>query len=206
LYIRLNYDYYSKMVMPAQVYDAVNNITRSTLANSGRMRMVMSNVDVGYPITSRWNVNTNLLTIYGKVDGLVENTVVRNQKVMYYFSASSSYRFDKGWRASGSVNLNGADINLQGIENSPYRGCGFSVTKELVKDRCYLSAEASNPFSKYRNNTGTTNAPAFYQERTNQRYLRSFSASLYYRFGGLTSNLKKSKKGIANNDNGISPY
>lgn len=206
LYVRVNYDFYSKMVMPAQVFDAVNNITRSTLENSGRMRMVMSNINIGYPFTSRWTINTNLLTIYGQVDGLVENTVVRNQRLMYYFSASSSYRFDKGWRASGSVNLNGADINLQGIENSPYRGCGFSVTKELIKDRCYFTAEASNPFSRYRNNTGTTNAPAFYQERTNQRYLRSFSASLNYRFGGLKSSLKKSKKGIASDDNGISPY
>jgi ferric enterobactin receptor len=104
------------------------------------------------------------------------------------------------------VNLNGADINLQGIENSPYRGCGFSVTKELMKDKCYFTAEASNPFSRYRNNTGTTNAPGFYQERTNQRYLRSFGASLNYRFGGLKSSLKKSKKGIASDDNGISPY
>ncbi|WP_165500459.1 outer membrane beta-barrel family protein [Pedobacter psychroterrae] len=206
LYIRLNYDFYAKMVMPAQVYDAVNNITKSTLENSGRMRMVMSNVNVSYPITSRWNVNANLLTIYGQVDGMVNNTVVRNQRLMYYFSASSSYRFDKGWRATGSVNLNGADINLQGIENSPYRGCGFSVTKELMKDKCYFTAEASNPFSKYRNNTGTTSAPTFYQERTNQRYLRSFSASLNYRFGGLKSSLKKSKKGISNDDNGISPY
>ncbi|MES2456139.1 MAG: outer membrane beta-barrel family protein [Bacteroidota bacterium] len=206
LYVRVNYDFYAKMVMPAQVYDAVNNITRSTLENSGRMRMVMSNVNVGYPFTSRWNVNSNLMTIYGQVDGLVNDMVVRNQRLMYYFSASSSYRFDKGWRASGSVNLNGADINLQGIENSPYRGCGFSATKELIKDQCYFTVDASNPFSKYRNNTSTTNAPGVYQERTNQRYLRSFGASLNYRFGGLKSSLKKSKKGIASDDNGISPF
>ncbi|MES2515889.1 MAG: outer membrane beta-barrel protein [Bacteroidota bacterium] len=206
LYIRINYDFSSKMVMPSQVYDAVNNITRSTLQNSGRMRMVMSNINVNYPFTSRWNMNANLMTIYGRVNGLVDNMVVKNYRVMYYFAASSSYRFDKGWRASGSVNLNGADINLQGIENSPFRGCGFNVTKELIKDRCYFTAEASNPFSKYRNNTSTTNASTFYQEKTNQRYLRSFSASLNYRFGGLTSTLKKSKKGISNDDNGISPY
>ncbi|MEJ7559906.1 MAG: outer membrane beta-barrel protein [Pedobacter sp.] len=206
LYIRMNYDFSSKMAMPAQVYDAVDNITRSTLKNSGSMRMVMSNVNVNYPLTSRWNVNANLMTIYGRVNGLVNNMVVKNQRVMYYFAASSSYRFNKGWLASGSVNLNGADINLQGIENSSYRGCGFNLTKELIKDRCYFTAEASNPFAKYRNNTGTTNASTFYQERTNQRYLRSFSGSLNYRFGGLTSTLKKSKKGIINDDNGISPY
>jgi outer membrane receptor protein involved in Fe transport len=206
LYIRVNYDFYSKMVMPAQVYEAVSNITRSTLENSGRMRMVMSNVNVNYPLTSRWKVNTNLLTIYGQVNGLVNNTLFRNQKIMYYFSASSSYRLDKGWRASGSVNLNGADINLQGIENSPYRGFGFSVTKELIKDKCYFTAETSNPFSKYRNNTSTTNGGTFYQKRTNQRYLRTFGVSLNYQFGGLNSILKKTKKGIIKDDDGILPY
>jgi len=206
LYIRLNYDFYSRMVMPTLVHDVADHIARSTLKNTGHMSMFMSNGYVNYPLTSRWNVNANLLTIYGQVDGLINNTVVRNQRVMYYFSASSSYRFDKGWRATGNVNLNGADINLQGIENSPYRGCTFSVTKELMNNKCYFTVEANNPFSKYRNNTNTTNASTFYQERTNQRYIRSFSASLSYRFGGLKSSLKKSKKGIANDDNGISPY
>lgn len=206
LNIRLNYDFNANMVLPTLVYDAVSNITRSTLENSGHLNMVRANIYVNYPFTSRWNVTSNLTTIYGRVDGLVNNMVVRNQRVMYYFSASSSYRFNKGWSASGSVNLNGADINLQGIENSSYRGCGFSVTKELIKNTCYFSAEASNPFSKYRNNTNTTNATTFYQEINNQRYLRSFSASLNYRFGGLKSNLRKSKKEIANDDNGISPY
>ena len=206
LYLRLNYDFYSRMVMPTLVYDVADHITQSTLKNTGHMSMFMSNVNVNYPLTSRWKVNVNLLAIYGQVNGLVNNTAVRNQRVMYYFSASSSYRFDNGWRATGSVNLNGADINLQGIENSPYRGCTFSVMKELMNDKCYFTVEANNPFSKYRNNTNTTNDLTFYQERTNQRYIRNFSASLSYRFGGLKSSLKKSKKGIANDDNGISPY
>ncbi len=206
LYIRFNYDFFSRMVMPTHVYDVADELARSTLRNTGYMSMFMSSVYVNYPFTSKWNVIGNLLVIYGQVNGLINNTAVSNQRVMYYFSASSSYRFNKGLRAIGSVNLNGADINLQGIENSPYRGCTFSITKELMSDKCYFTVEANNPFSKYRNNTNTTKAPDFYQERTNQRYIRSFSVSLSYRFGGLKSSLKKSKKGIANDDNGITPY
>ncbi|MHA4894019.1 outer membrane beta-barrel protein [Pedobacter sp. PWIIR3] len=206
LNIRVNYDFNSNMVFPTSLYDPVSNVTRSTLENSGHLNMLASNIYISYPLTPKWNITSNLTTIYGRVEGLVNQTIVSNQRVMYYFSASSTYRFDKGWSTAGSVNLNGADINLQGIENSPFRGCGFSLTKELAKNKCYFTAEASSPFSKYRNNTGTTNALNFHQERNNQRYARSFSASLNYRFGGLKSSLKKNKKGIANDDNGISPY
>lgn len=206
LYVRLNCELNFKMVLPTLVYDEVDNITRSTLENTARMRMVGTMIYINYPLTSRWNTTANLMTIYGKIDGLVNNIKVSNQRVMYYFSASTSYSFDKGWSAAGSVNLNGADINLQGIENSAYRGCGFSVTKKFLKDKCYFTAQSSNPFSEYRNNTSKTNSTTFNQEITNQRYLRSFSASLSYRFGGLKSNLMKNKKGIVNDDSGISPY
>jgi ferric enterobactin receptor len=206
LYIRINYDINSYMVLPTLIYDPVSNITRSTLENSGQMNMLGSNIYVSYPLSLKWNITSNLTTIYGRVDGFINNTMVRNQGLMYYLSASSSYRFAKGWSTSGSINLNGADISLQGIENSPYRGCGFSVTKELIKDKCYFTAEASNPFSRYRNNTSTTIDATFYQERNNQRLLRSFAASLSYRLGGLKSSLKKSKKNIVNDDSGIAPY
>ncbi len=206
LNVRLNYDFNSNIVLPTVRYDAVNNISRSTLQNSGHLSMIGANVYVNYPLTSKWNVSSNLTTIYGQVDGLVNNVLIKNQRLMYYFSASSSYRFNKGWSVAGSVNLNGADINLQGIENSAFRGCGFSVTKEVLKNKFYFTAEASNPFSKYFNNTNIVNTTTFYQENTRQRYLRSFSVSLNYRFGGLKSSVKKNQKGIANDDNGISPY
>jgi ferric enterobactin receptor len=206
LNIRLNYDLNSKMVLSTVAYDAVDNITRSTLENSGYLRMVGANVYISYPFTSKWNASSNLTTIYGRMEGLVNDMVIRNQMVMYYFSGSSSYRFDKGWTAVASVNFNGADINLQGIENSPFRGCGFSISKELIKNKFYFTTEISNPFSKYRNNSNTTNAANFYQERINQRYLRSFSISLNYRFGNLKSTFKKNQKGITNDDDGISPY
>jgi ferric enterobactin receptor len=206
LNVRMNYDFNSNIVLPTVLYDAINNISRSTLQNSGHLSMIGANVYVSYPITPKWNLSSNLTTIYGQVDGLINNVLIKNQRLMYYFSASSSYRFNKGWSMTGSVNLNGTDINLQGVENSAFRGCGFSVSKELIKNKFYFTAEASNPFSKYFNNTNTVNATTFYQENTRQRYLRSYAISLNYRFGGLKSNLKKNQKGIANDDNGISPY
>ncbi len=206
LYLRLNYDLNSRLVFPILTYDAANRVTQSVLSNSGYLRMGGVSVYASYPVVSRLTASTNLTTIYGRINGLINNALVSNQRVMYYFSASSSYRFDKGWRMSGSVNLNGADINLQGIENSAYRGCGFSITKELSKNQWYFTLEANNPFSKYRNNNSTTNGENFYQERNNQRYLSNFALSLNYHFGALKSNVKKTQKVTLNDDKGISLY
>ena len=203
LNIRLTYDSYSGLVYPRLSYQANDNITRSVLENTGSVRYITSNVNINTSLTKRWSVNTNLLPVYGWITGVVNNTEIRNQGFMYYLSASTQYRFEKGWRMFAGTNINGSDISLQGISNNPYRGCGFSVSKGYMKDKLTLSAQINNPFSKYRYNTTHTHDPYFSQTTLRQSYLRSVSASLNYRFGELKTGIKKNKKGITTDDNGI---
>ena len=138
---------------------------------------------------------------YGHVTAVVNNLVVENQGLMYYVSGSSGYSISKGWRINANMNMNGPNLTLQGTSNS-FIGSSFSVNKDLIKEKLSFSASANNPFAKYRYYISETNGNDFTQESNNQSYLRTYSASLNYRFGKLKSGLKKSKKAIINDDTG----
>ncbi|MBC8052261.1 MAG: TonB-dependent receptor [Sphingobacteriaceae bacterium] len=199
--VGLGYERYVKMIMPMSTFDSVTNITRSTPGNTGTARVFSTSVNINYPLTKKWNVTVNGQVAHGRVSAIVNNKPATNQGVMYYVSASTGYRLEKGWRLNSNVMFNGPNLTLQGSSNT-FIGSSFSVNKDLVKDKLSFSASANNPFAKFRYFISETKGPDFSQESNNQSYLRTFNTSLNYRFGKLKSALKKNKKGIINDDTG----
>ena len=199
--IGLSYEFYNKLVMPISILDAATNITRSSFDNTGKAQVIGGNANVNYPLTKKWNLSLNAHAGYGHVTALVNNVIVENQGLMYYVSGSSGYSLNKGWRINANMNMQGPNLSLQGTSNS-FIGSSFSVNKDLIKEKLSFSASANNPFAKYRYYISETNGNDFTQESNNQSYLRTYSASLNYRFGKLKSSVKKSKKAIINDDTG----
>lgn len=199
LNIMLGYTLFNDLIMPVSVFDPLTFITRSSYDNTGRARLINTNVNVNYPLTKKLNFSFNGGLAYGRVEGMVNGIAVKNQGLMYNFSSSGSYRFEKGWRLNANMNVNGPNLTLQGTSNS-YIGSSFSVNKDIVKDKLSFSASSNNPFSKYRTNRRETFGPDFFQTSDNQAYYRSFSTSLNYRFGKLKETVKKNKRGINNDD------
>lgn len=197
----LSYEFYNKLVMPVSTLNTATNITRSSFDNTGKAQVIGANININYPITKKWNISMNSHAGYGHVTAVVNNLVVENQGLMYYVSGSSGYSINKGWRINANMNMNGPNLTLQGTSNS-FIGSSFSVNKDLIKEKLSFSASANNPFAKYRYYISETNGNDFTQESNNQSYLRTYSASLNYRFGKLKSGLKKSKKAIINDDTG----
>lgn len=199
--IGLSYEFYNKLVMPISILNAATNITRSSFDNTGKAQVIGGNANVNYPFTKKWNLSLNAHAGYGHVTALVNNVIVENQGLMYYVSGSSGYSLNKGWRVNANMNMQGPNLSLQGTSNS-FIGSSFSVNKDLIKEKLSFSASANNPFAKYRYYISETNGNDFTQESNNQSYLRTYSASLNYRFGKLKSSVKKSKKAIINDDTG----
>ena len=199
--IGLSYEFYNKLVMPISILNAATNITRSSFDNTGKAQVIGGNANVNYPLTKKWNLSLNAHAGYGHVTALVNNVIVENQGLMYYVSGSSGYSLNKGWRINANMNMQGPNLSLQGTSNS-FIGSSFSVNKDLIKEKLSFSASANNPFAKYRYYISETNGNDFTQESNNQSYLRTYSASLNYRFGKLKSSVKKSKKAIINDDTG----
>ena len=169
------------------------------MGNTGKARVFGANLNINYPFTKQFNISINGQAGYGQVSALVNNEVVKNQGLMYYINGSTGYRFEKGWRANANMYMNGPNLSLQGTSNT-FIGSSFSINKDLIKEKLSFSVSANNPFAKYRYYISETNGLNFKQESNNQSYLRTFSTSLNYRFGKLKSSIKKSKKGIINDD------
>jgi outer membrane receptor protein involved in Fe transport len=199
LNLMLGYNYFNDLIMPVVVFDPATDITRSSFDNTGKARLFTFNGNINYPITKKWSSSFNGRIAHGRVQGIVNGQLVKNQGFMYGASLNSGYNFEKGWRVSTNVFLNGPNLSIQGTSN-PYASVSFTVNKDVVKDKLSFSATANNPFSKYRNNIRNSFGPDFTQTNINRAYFRGFTVSLNYRFGRLKETVKKNKRGISNDD------
>lgn len=195
----LGYQRFEDLIMPVSVFDPTTFITLNSYDNTGRARLFTANLNLNFPFTKKMNFSFNGGLAHGRVQGIVNNILVKNEGFMYNFSSSGSYRFEKGWRLNASINANGPNLSLQGTSNS-YIGSSFSLNKDLIKDKLSFSAAANNPFRKYRTNIRESFGPDFLQTSNFQTFYRSFNTSLNYRFGKLKSAIKKNTRGIRNDD------
>ncbi len=199
LNLMLGYNYFNDLIMPVVIFDPATNITRNSFDNTGKARLFTFNGNINYPITKKWSSSFNGRIAHGRVQGIVNGLLVKNQGFMYGASLNSGYNFEQGWRVSTNVFLNGPNLSIQGTSN-PYASVSLTVNKDVVKDKLSFSATVNNPFSKYRNNVRSSFGPDFTQTNINYTYFRGFTASLNYRFGKLKDAVKKNKRGISNDD------
>lgn len=190
---------FKDLIFPISVYDPVSAITRISYGNTGRARLLMSNLNINYPITKKWTSGINARVAHGKVRALVNGVMVANRGLMYGVHASTGYRFEKGWRISANLNANGPNVNLQSTSNTML-GSSFSVNKDVFKDKLSFSAAFNNPFTKFRKDHRETFGPDFTQDNDRWDYFRSFHASVNYKFGKLKEAIRKNKRGIRNDD------
>ena len=195
----LGYTFFKDLIFPVSVYDSTTNITRTSYGNTGSAKLPQGNLNINYPITKKWNYSMNLRMAYGMVRGLVNNVLIKNEGLMYQFSASTGYRFEREWRVNANLNANGPSVSLQGTSNSMV-STSFSVNKDIVKDKLSLSASVNNPFTKFRRNHNESFGPDFAQNNDRRDYFRSFNFSVNYKFGKLKDAIKKNKRGIRNDD------
>ena len=195
----IGYQNFTDLIMPVSLFDPITYISKNSYDNTGRARLLTANLNVNYPFTKKLSFSFNGGLAHGRVRGIVNNILVKNEGLMYNFSSSGSLRFEKGWRLNASVNVNGPNLSLQGTSNS-YIGSSFSINKDLIKDKLSFSAAANNPFRKYRTNIRESFGPDFFQTSNFQTFYRSFNTSLNYRFGKLKSTIKKNTRGIKNDD------
>jgi hypothetical protein len=198
--IGLVYDFVKNLDLQVSSFDPNTNITYTTYQNQGKASGFGTFLNVNYPITKQWNFSLNGNIMHFWLTGFVNGELEEHQFYAGGAYASTGYRFDKGWRINAGMGINGRNpTGLQGSTNG-FVSSTFSVNKELVKNKLNFSASVNNPFSQYRYSRTDTYGIGFTQSMNNQVYFRSFSASLNYNFGKLKDGVKKTKRGINNDD------
>ena len=198
--IAATYNFGHGLDLPVAIFNPATNVTSTTYQNSGDVAGLGGNININYPITKQWNFSLNANSMYFWLSGPVNGVIQNNEFLTVSSSASTGYAFSNGWRANASLDITGRNpTGLQGSSNG-FIGSSFSVNKQIVKNKLVLSAAVRNPFTQYRTSKTITNGNDFAQTNVNQVYFRTFSASLNYNFGKLKDGVKKSKRGINNDD------
>ncbi|HTH81698.1 MAG TPA: outer membrane beta-barrel family protein [Mucilaginibacter sp.] len=194
------YDFVHNLDLQISSFDPNTNITYTTYQNQGKANGLGSFLNINYPITKQWNISLNARMMRFWLTGFVNGVLQESDFYTASSYTSTSYKLDKGWRLNAALSINGRNpTGLQGSTNG-FTSTSFGVNKELVKNKLNFSASVNNPFAQYRYSRTDTHGIDFTQSMNSQVYFRSFSASLNYNFGKLKEGVKKTKRGINNDD------
>ncbi len=200
LNIGLDYSFMNNLDLQVADFDPATQITRTSYANTGKSSSFGGNLSVSYPVSKVYNLSLNGNVMYLWLQGIADGEIVHNDRLMYSFSLSNGFRFNKGWAANADLNVVSRNpTGLQGYSNS-FVSTAFSVNKELIKNKLGFAVRVNNPFTGYRNNITRTFGPYFNQLYTSRDYYRSVGISLNYKLGGLNDGVNKSRRSIENND------
>jgi outer membrane receptor protein involved in Fe transport len=197
--IGLSYRFANNTIQNVSTYDESTKITRSTYLNIGKDKSLSTNLNVTYPITTKWNFSLNGNLGYTKIEGSIDGKLAKNDGLLGYFSINTGYKFEHNWRINGNFNYSAPEILLQGT-SSPYVYLGLSGSKDIIKDKLSISASVNNPFAKYRYYSINIEGANFTQSYRGQNYNRTFTTSLNWKFGKLKDSVAKSKRSINNDD------
>lgn len=199
LNLSLSYNFANNTQQQVFEYNEAENLTRVTSFNIGRTKLLGTNTNFNYPLTSKWNLNVSANLNYMWLEGMINGLLTKNSGVTGYASFNTSYKFEKTWKASISFNYGAPDVLLQGTSNS-YYFTGFSGSKDIIKDKLIFSAMVANPFQRYRGYRTYNEGVNFTQERIRENVYRRFNLGLNWKFGKLEGSIKKSERSISNDD------
>ncbi|MFD2144270.1 outer membrane beta-barrel protein [Mucilaginibacter antarcticus] len=194
------YDFGNNLDLQVSTLDPATNVTYTTYKNIGSVVGIGNAISFNYPITKRWDISINTNAMYFKLQGIVDGTLSKRSFWTFSSLSSTNYAITDTWRVGASFAINGRNpTGLQGSSNG-FVSPSFYGSKQLIDSKLSLSASISNPFTRYRDAITETQGANFNQTIANQQYFRTISISLNYNFGALKDNIKKTKRGINNDD------
>ncbi|WP_207428969.1 outer membrane beta-barrel family protein [Pedobacter sp. SYSU D00535] len=196
--LSLNYAFADNTVQNV-VFVREDSISVTTFSNIGKYDNYGFNFNYKYPVTKKFNTsfsgNVRLLSF----EGISEGRSFKREGLQAFLGTNYSFNSEKGWNLSSSVNLASRFIKIQG-ETSGYISHSLNFNKDLFKKKATFSINLKNPFLKYRNVITELSTPSFAQYNNNHNYTRGLMVYYIQRFGKLKESIKKSKRGVVNDD------
>jgi len=195
-----DYTFVNNLDLQVTTYDPTTHITTAKYQNTGKGGGQEVNFNFNYSPNKLYNLSVNGNALYLMIKGTGSDSTSKLNRLLAHVFVSNGFKFDKGWSMNVNADYNSRNpTSLQGTTNG-FFSTSISVNKELVKNKLYVSAAVNNPFTKFRYSNTETTGRDFVQTNVNQLYFRSVNFSLNYNFGRLNSDIKKSRKGINNDD------
>ncbi|QXV66983.1 TonB-dependent receptor [Mucilaginibacter sp. 21P] len=197
LNISLSYSFANNTIQNLTSVDGT--VTTTTFANVGKNKNLALDLNWQYPITTKFNVNVNAELMRVWLKGTFDNEFYTNSGYQGHVFTNGSYKFEKGYRVGVNVGFDSRYVLLQGVDNY-YLGYGFNASKEFLNKKATLSLYANGPFSRFIKLDFYTRTNTFNTTTFNYQNFRSIGIGFNYKFGALSSSIKKNQRGINNDD------
>ncbi|BDX38860.1 TonB-dependent receptor [Tenuifilaceae bacterium CYCD] len=185
-----------------------NGIDRITSLKDGALVTTYGNVDkiqtwgvssyASLRFGQKINVNINGSVNYNSIDSQ-EGLGLRSDGWGYNVYGNVQYLLPKGFKVSAYGMCFKRAAQLQ-TSVSTFYNMGLSVSKSMLKEKMTISLSARNIFWDKMKYTYTVEGVSYRQESEMYRSGRNFGIYISYRFGEMNTQLKKTQRGINNDD------
>lgn len=175
-----------------------DTLSQTRYENIGKNSILRLGINGNYPL-GKLSLNFNTGAFYVWISGPYNGQFYRNHGIRTNSFANLSYRPGKDWTLGFNAGFNRRYITLQGSSDDFYYS-SFSAVKTFLDKKLSVTAIISNPNKKFNSFTQYAQSPDFYQSTTRNSYYRTFTLAASYKFGKLSTNIKKNKRGISNDD------
>lgn len=197
--IGLSYTFANNTVQQISTFNSATNITSTTFMNTGHDSKLGANFNISYPFTDALNFTMGGNMNYVWLEGVVDGIDLKNDGLQGYAYTSLTYKIKPDWRLGSNFSYNSNYVALQS-KSKHNTFSSFTVAKDLIKDKLVLSGSFNNIFGKYFERENLTTGEGFTQTSSRQQYYRRIGVSLNWKFGKLKDAVKKSQRGIKNDD------
>ncbi|MCB2376281.1 TonB-dependent receptor [Hymenobacter sp. BT635] len=174
-----------------------NGVNYQTFRNIGRNATYGVSLFGSVKPVPKWDLSGNINVYYVSLKS--PSLDLSNEGVMYNLNLNSAYKFEKGLSLQFFGGLNSPRIQLQGRQ-AAWTFYSLGLRQNLLKDKADLTLNADNFLSATRNLNSVLDAQNFRQESNNYIYLRGVRLAFSYRFGKVSAQPQKRRKGIQNDD------
>ncbi|OKS87710.1 TonB-dependent receptor domain-containing protein [Mucilaginibacter polytrichastri] len=176
-----------------------DTLTETTYDNVGQNKIARLNLNGSYPFTKKLNANINTGLFYVWIKGTYNGQFYSNKGPRTNTYVNVTYKPGDDWTIGAGYGYNRRYILLQG-SNNDYMYSSITLSKVVFNKKLTITGVVNNPTQKLFTFKQYTSTPDFYQSNTNYQIYRTFSFSLNYKFGKLSSEIKKNQRSINNDD------
>ncbi|WP_207531980.1 outer membrane beta-barrel protein [Desertivirga arenae] len=192
--------FFRNMIGQVSQFDEQNQVTLTTFENTSTANLYKINIFLNYPLSKLLRLTLNSDIRYISAEFYRNSELIRNEAFLQYLNLNGNYSLSSGLRLNAGFTYNSKGFSSVQTRTNGYTATSFGISKDLLQKKLSISANVSNPFNKFRFNREEINETGFWQLKRQQTYYRSLNTSINYRFGKLKESVKKSKKGITNDD------
>jgi hypothetical protein len=193
----INYNFTNNSI--ESITEIRDEVSYTTFQNIGEKKWIVMNIFCSWTPNQKLRFNVNTSGSY--VDVRTNNgSGMQNSGFTGNCFGNAQYTFLKEFRLSFYGGGGSPYVSLQG-KGSIYYFYGLGLNKSFFDKKLTVSVNASSPFNKYRNYDSKNNInPDYYSETHSQYSARHFGLRVSYKFGEMKETIKKTQRGISNDD------